>query len=182
MPRGVYPRQPRQRRSRQIQAGTLPAPPAGPSRQVDEAAKPYTLKSLVEYRLEGKTLTEIARLYGKSKQAIQQRLKGVWELLDREALETYRERRADLLTLAEQDLLSLLVNPEKQKKASLNNVAYALWQVFQARRLEEGQSTVNLALHEIVESIEREQRERRREIPGGGGPADASRANTEAIT
>jgi len=70
-------------------------------------------------------------------------------------LETYNDARASLLSVVEERLIGSLVNEEKIEKASLNNVAFAFTQVFNARRLEQGQSTGNISvLAQIIDRAE----------------------------
>ena len=117
--------------------------------------KTVPLKTLVELRFQGKSNPEIAKMFGISRQAVHQRLSGFLANLDAGKLEAYRKNRVALFEYIEATLLSELVNPDRVKKATLGNVAYALTQVHQARRLEAGESTQNLGLHALVEKYER---------------------------
>jgi hypothetical protein len=72
---------------------------------------------------------------------------------DRTDVDVYSNARAQLLNLAEERLVHTLLQPDKLEKASLNNVAYALTQVHTMRRLEQGQSTNNVAvLSQVIQS------------------------------
>lgn len=62
-----------------------------------------------------------------------------------ENTEDYQTLRGKILTASELGLLKLLADPGKQRDASLNNAAYAFRQVHDARRLNEGLSTSNVA-------------------------------------
>jgi hypothetical protein len=75
-----------------------------------------------------------------------------------------------LLETGELEVLSQMVKKETIEKASGNNLAYMFTQVHQARRLEAGESTTNIALHSIIEKIERDEQRKR----GGrsGEPSD----------
>ena len=116
--------------------------------------------------MSGLTLEEIGDYYGVSKQAIHQQLQGVWELLDKpNELDAYRKFNVELLTAAEKKVLTELVKDEKLEKASGNNLAYMLTQLHQARRLEAGESTSNIALHAIVESMERDRAGKQAALP-----------------
>ena len=115
----------------------------------------YTLANIVSLRLKGWSQAKIGEHFGVSRQAISHKLKGLWELLDRESAEAYRENKVQLLNAMEMEMLSLLGEKEKRKKATLGNVAYAFTQIHQARRLEAGESTQNLGLHALVEKYER---------------------------
>ncbi|KKL62309.1 hypothetical protein LCGC14_2186440, partial [marine sediment metagenome] len=52
--------------------------------------------------------------------------------------------------------LTLAFEPGRVKKASSGNFFYGAMQLNQMSRLEADQSTANLAIHQIVEAIERE--------------------------
>lgn len=62
------------------------------------------------------------------------------------AIEAYRAKRTDILTLVEREMMCSLLDPTAMAKASLNNRAYAFQQVHTARRLEEGKSTENKSI------------------------------------
>lgn len=61
-----------------------------------------------------------------------------------EQVPRYRQVKSELLDAAELKMLKSLLSEDKIEKASLNNVAYAFQQVFQAGRLQRGQSTANI--------------------------------------
>jgi predicted DNA-binding protein YlxM (UPF0122 family) len=124
-------------------------------------------------KLEGMTHQEIGDYFGVSKQAIQQRIEGIWEKLDKEKLAAYRANKIALLEASEFEVLSSLVKSDKLEKASGNNLAYMFTQVHQARRLEAGESTTNIALHAIIEKIERDEQRKR------GGPQDVVDGTSE---
>ena len=62
-------------------------------------------------------------------------------------LEGYDNSRADILNGVEWKLIEKLLDTDKLKKASLNNVAYAFQAITTARRLESGKSTANVAVN-----------------------------------
>ncbi|MBI3129497.1 MAG: hypothetical protein HYZ11_17960 [Candidatus Tectomicrobia bacterium] len=134
---------------------------------------PYSLQGVISLLLKGWTHQKVADLYGVSRQAITQKVKGLWELLDPERLEAYEANRAKLLSGVEADLLELFGNRSKREKATLGNVAYAFTQIHQARRLEGGESTANFSLRAVVEAVNREnmakrEPEKAREATGAG--------------
>ena len=112
------------------------------SREVIQVKK--TAKVL-ELRARGLSQSEIAGAVGLSetrvKQLVQQ-FKPVFSEL--ENIEAYQSVRKDLLSATELVLLKSLNDPEKLSKASANGIAYSFSQIFQARRLESGQSTQNV--------------------------------------
>ena len=99
-------------------------------------------------------------------------------MLDGQSLEAYQDNKVALLSGIEQEILSLLLDTDKQKKASLGNLGYVFTQLHQARRLESGQSTQNLLLHEIVEAVERDlAKERAKELDKGTGENERESKN-----
>lgn len=92
------------------------------------------------------TYQQIANQFGVSKQAVQQRLSKLFELInDPDADQAYSDNRADVLNAIEREMVSQMLDSEKLKKASVNNIAYAFQQITNARRLEQGLSTQNIA-------------------------------------
>ena len=97
----------------------------------------------------------IASYYGVSDRAVRKALKRFLDLLEApEVLEEYENVKAQLLSSAEMMLLNEIVRPEKLKKASVNNLAYAFERVFNANRLERGKSTQNISYAELTKEIE----------------------------
>lgn len=118
--------------------------------------KGIPLSQLVRWKLEGLTVTQIARQVGCSKANVSRRLTGHWAQLDGDQLSAYREHRVSLFTSAERAALTEIVNPKRLKSASLRDLTIAFGTIYDKGRLETGQSTANVALHALVESIERE--------------------------
>jgi len=95
---------------------------------------------------------EIAKIGNTSAPNVIQRYnRFVANLPEPEEVELYNQQRAELLTQAELTLLKQIFDKEKLAKASINNIAYAFTQVFQARRLESNQSNINIAIAEVVD-------------------------------
>ena len=116
------------------------APANGDGQQV-------TTNKLLKMRLERcLSYGEIARITGLKKPTVYDRIGWIERIIaDPAKLEAYRHNSSTILRGVEMGLVELLADPEKQQKASLNNVAYALGQVHQARRLEEDKSTSNVS-------------------------------------
>ncbi len=153
-------RQPK--RSRQIiRSRRLIRKPLPDSIDSSNEKKPYELKYLVDFKLRGWSEREIAAYYGKNPGTIHTKLQGLWRVLDGQSLEAYQDNKVALLSGIEQEVLSLLLDTDKQKKASLGNIGYVFTQLHQARRLETNLSTSNIALHAIVEAMERERSEKK---------------------
>ena len=110
--------------------------------------KPLDIKQVLHLKKVNKlTNAQISSLIGYSPQYISKVLKDFKDLLvDPRILDTYDHNRKDILDGIELKLLDDLVDEDKRQKASLNNVAYAMTQVSQLRRLESGQSTSNIGI------------------------------------
>jgi len=100
------------------------------------------------------SLAEIARSLGVAKSTVHAALQRLQKLVpDPDLVKAYEEVRPTLLTAVEYRLIGSLMDEETLQKASLNNRAYAFQQVFNARRLELGESTENVSLlSKLVES------------------------------
>ena len=120
--------------------------------------KPDSVKAVIhrvdvakalKLRLQGNTFEHIANVQGVTKQAIYQALTSFEPFLkgvEKGQLTAYSEERASLFNVIEQHLSASLLDPDAMQKASLNNRAYALKVIHEARRLETGQSTGNISV------------------------------------
>jgi predicted DNA-binding protein YlxM (UPF0122 family) len=87
-------------------------------------------EALELYFCKNKTMQEIADHFGVDISAVSRAIRGFLTVLDNpESIQAYRKSKANILTSVEMKLVSALVNSDKLKDASLNNVAYALQQV-----------------------------------------------------
>ncbi|TKB64003.1 MAG: hypothetical protein E8D47_12195 [Nitrospira sp.] len=93
------------------------------------------------------SFAEIAKALGVPKSSVHAALQRLHKFIpDPEVVHAYQEVRPTLLTAVEERLIASLTDEDTIQKASLNNRAYAFQQVFNARRLESGQSTSNLSV------------------------------------
>ena len=102
-----------------------------------------------------------------SKSAVHKALKPLEKLIKNpDEIENFKSQRTNILTGVEIKLIESLVDGEKHKKASLNNTAYAFTQIHNARRLEEGLSTSNLAVNveKTLQDAHEKARNKRREL------------------
>ena len=129
------------------------------SQLVDKSTGRVDVAIALELRLKkGKTIQEIADHFGVCKQAVSQRLRAFMGILQTpDALKAYQNSKTDILSAVELKLVSQLLDGDKLKDASLNNVAYALQNVFNMNRLEQDKSTSNIALALKFEVIEQDQ-------------------------
>ncbi len=89
------------------------------------------------------TFQDIADKFGVSRQAVHKKIKGFIKLIaDPTATKAYSNHKIDLLTSMERVMLLKMVDTDKLKEASLNNIAYAFTQIHNANRLEKGEATV----------------------------------------
>ncbi len=124
--------------------------------------KPYTLSSVLDLKLDGWSYRKIADYYGKDVSTIHSKIKRYRRLIDGESIEAFQKHRVKILTAAQQELVLAALDDEKIKKANLGNFFYGFEKLDHAIRLETNQSTANIALHEIIEKIEREEKRQRR--------------------
>lgn len=131
-----------------------------------------------------RTYEEVAESFGLAKSTVFEKMAPFRSLIDKDRVAMYEANRTAILSAVEMETVCLLTDSEKRAKASLNNVAYTFTQIHQARRLEAGQSTANLALHELVERVEHDRTRRLSPSPAGGGatPSRALDAPQVAVT
>jgi len=100
----------------------------------------------LQLRLEkGLTYRELGRLFGVSAQAVHKALEPFRNLLEQPAAAAaYRKQETQILDGVRMALVSHMLEPEKLAKASVNNLAFAYQQVFNASRLLRDQSTANI--------------------------------------
>jgi len=77
---------------------------------------------------------------------------------DPQANRAFAENQVNILQGTERVLIGNLLEPEKLKKASVNNLAYAFTQIHNARRLESGLSTENVDVLAQYEALTEKRR------------------------
>ncbi len=126
---------------------TVPTVPTNKHIKGKRWALPDTARLYQLHFEQGLSFAEIGKLYGTTKQAVFDRLHRLLQILpNREQLEVYKKNKPAILNAAEMKVLGYMLDDEKLQKANLNNAAYTFTQLTQARRLEEGKSTVNIGL------------------------------------
>lgn len=130
---------------------TLPISPETESRQPVDLLKAYKLR--VQH---GLSYGQIAQAIGQPRSSVHRALTDLCTILDDpDRLQHYHDARGSLLSAVEERLIGSLVDEEALSKSSLNNRAYAFTQIFNARRLEQGQSTTNLSIFgQIIQRAE----------------------------
>jgi len=124
--------------------------PKSVSREIEgRIDKALALKLRVVNKL---SYEEIGRQFGVSAQAVHQALRKFTGILDELPIcSVYEDSKAEMLSAVEMRLLGLLLDPDKLKEASLNNVAYTFQQVFNANQLKRGQATANVNHNVIID-------------------------------
>ncbi len=127
-------------------------------RKIIKEASKLDVKKALCLRIENNmTYDQIAKQLGVTRQAVFKSLKPLMRLMDNpEATAAYRDNRAEFMDSVERVLASHLVDKDKLKAASVNNIAYAVSQINNIGRLERGQSTQNVA---VVAGLSPEDRE-----------------------
>lgn len=127
-----------------------------------------TAKAFEMRYVRGLKIEEIAKYFGCSSSAVTQKLgrfKGI--LCEKDEIDTYEEKKSQLLSSVELKLLMKLACPGAIKKATLNNAAYAFTQIHTANRLTKGQSTENvnnLQLTMTLDQLDSRERELRKKL------------------
>ena len=116
----------------------------------------YNARNVLELKFSGMSYRAIAKYYGKDVATIFNKLKPFRELADAELVDAVQANRVPLLKAAQWKLLSKALSPETMEKANLGNFFYGFEKLDHAIRLEQGASTANLAIHQIVERVERD--------------------------
>ena len=95
----------------------------------------------------GLSYAVIGKIFGCSAAVVQRVLVRFEKLIGNpQEVKAYDENRPQLLNAIEQRLVEDIGDETKRAKASLNNVAYALTQVSNLRRLEQGKATSHVAI------------------------------------
>ena len=115
---------------------------------VSTSAGKINLKKALSLRIDNKlSYAQIAKQFNVNKGTLYKALKPFIQLIDNpEALNAYNHNRPAILQALEMEIATNLATPDRLKKATLGNMAYALDKITHARRLEEGQSTENIAI------------------------------------
>ena len=124
------------------------------SKQATANSKQLTQTGKIDFKLafklryvNGLTFEQIAKQLSVTRSAVHQILQPVQDLIKNPKMfGVYHNNEAQVLKLVESEILTDLLDEDKRKSASLNNVAYAFGQLHQARRLESGASTSNVAV------------------------------------
>ena len=123
---------------------TLPVPiPVSNDNHENETDGRIDLTEAFKLRYKhGLSYQQIADRFGVTKQAVHQRLTNISQLLpNHEEIETYRQSKAQMLDALEYKVYNEMLDPEKLKAASFNNLAYGFQNISTQNRLEKGLMT-----------------------------------------
>jgi hypothetical protein len=142
-------------------------PPEDNPEAVDNQVAKYghvEIRTALNLRLKHKlSYRKIGEQLNCSHEAVRQALKPFLKALEHpEAIEAYRDYRADILTGAEIAMLDLILDPEKAKKATLGNAGYVFEKVAKEAHLSRGEATANVSHHHMtteISEIDKELRE-----------------------
>ena len=129
----------------------LPIPATKPRTRIEThpKAQKIDVAKALKLRLMGNTLEEIGKVFDCSRAAVHealQKFEAFTSKAESGTLTAFSENRAELFNVVEHHLTASLLDPDAMQKASLNNRAYALKVIHEARRLETGQSTGNISV------------------------------------
>lgn len=114
------------------------------------ATKEIPIETIIDYKLKGLSVRAIAKLCGCVHSNIVQRLQRHCDDVD--LLPVHRKHRADILTLTGKKLLQSVTEDTIKEMSGLQRVtAYGI--LYDKERLERGQSTQNLSIHDVDRSI-----------------------------
>jgi len=110
---------------------------------------------------------DIGKQLGVSKQAVHQALSRLTDLIkDPQLVQAFRTHKAEILESAQMEMLTNIVDSDRLKKASVNNLAYAASQLDNMIRLDRNQATdikdyrvMEGNLNELIEQERRLMRE-----------------------
>ncbi|RMG00473.1 MAG: hypothetical protein D6726_11205 [Nitrospirae bacterium] len=126
--------------------------PAIPDHKDGRKDAPVPIELLIDYRAQGLSYAEIAKLVNRRKQTIHERLKPYDEHIL--GLKKYKSKRADILAVYQQKILKHLTD-EKLKKTPAAQLITMFAILYDKERLERGQSTSNVAvLEEIIHKVD----------------------------
>ena len=121
-----------------------------------EAKNPVDVKQALTLRLQNKlSYGKIAELLNCPKSSVHYHLKPFERLIsDPTSVDGYFDNKATLLSAVEFNLAKELLDKDKLKSASINNIAYAFNTVAQQGHLARGEATQNIQYHVLSQSVE----------------------------
>ena len=125
------------------------------------------ISRIIQLRKRGNSYSEIGKILGCTKQNVELRLRPFKGEI--EALESFKEQRADVLAVYQQKLLNSLTDSDiKRMPPGTRLTGFGI--LYDKERLERGQSTDNIAVEALIEDLHNTQeqldkiRERKAEL------------------
>jgi len=116
-----------------------------PVQLVNTGVNNWNLEEAIKLRVnEDYSFGDIADHFQMPRSTIYKRMKKFTVLMTGRELVAFRKNKTDMLDSSEATLLSLIGDNDKQKAASLNNVAFTLRQVHDMNRIHKGLSSENV--------------------------------------
>ena len=129
---------------------TTPQQPHEDTEITRPGPKDIPIESIIEYRLKGLSTRDIAALVGCSHVNVVKRLQRHCDDVD--LLPMHKKHRADILTLSGKKLLQSVTDGTIKEMSGLQRItAYGI--LYDKERLERGQSTANVSIHDIDRSL-----------------------------
>lgn len=119
----------------------------------DCAPKGIPLETILELRDKKLTLEQIGKIVGCTKQTVSQRLRDYQPTFDK--IERFKKHRADFLTHKQAEILGSLTDRDI-KDASLLQRTTAFGILYDKERLERNQSTENISIKSITQTLGKE--------------------------
>ena len=122
-----------------------------PDQEQDAIAGKIDLTEAFKLRYRhGLSYQQIGDRFGVTKQAVQQRLSTISRLLpDPSQVELYRKQKSEMLDALEYKVYENMLDPDKLKDASFNNLAYGFQNICTQNRLEKGLATDRLDIQTV---------------------------------
>lgn len=117
------------------------------------APKGIPIESILELRDKNLTQEQIAKILGCTKQTVNQRLKAYNPIFNQ--IESFKKHRGDALSYTQARILNSLT-PADIKNASLLQRTTAFGILYDKERLERGQSTENLSIRSMTQSLSKD--------------------------
>lgn len=117
---------------------------------IDRRTEPIPVETMLELRDKNLTYDQIGKILGISKQAVQQRLKQYSPIYQR--IEQFKKHRGDILTWKQAEILNALTPAEIQKAPpAVKSMMFGIF--YDKERLERNQSTENISIKSITQSL-----------------------------
>lgn len=127
----------------------------------------YRVKDILDDYFSGLPIKDIAEKYNITSQTVLKQLRRITAIMEEytpEELEALREQKANLIDATQFKIIQEMNKEDKIRRASLKDLAFSFEKLYNANRLERGQSTENVAIKqerfvEIVKDLAKDKNE-----------------------